>query len=92
MNLAERFGRFSERGTPGTVGDVNDFYLKFVRFPGDCLWHRHESEDERFLVARGGAEHMPIAPEETPGMLIERMSTGNTGDARGERTVGAGRL
>ena len=32
---------------------MNDFYLKLVKFQGEFLWHRHEAEDELFLVTRG---------------------------------------
>lgn len=53
MNLNEKFGRFSEHWKPKIVGEVNDFYLKLVKFQGEFLWHRHEAEDELFLVARG---------------------------------------
>ena len=53
VNLAEKFGRFSEHWKPKIVGEVNDFYIKLVKFQGEFLWHRHETEDELFLVSRG---------------------------------------
>ncbi len=53
VNLAEKFGRFSEHWTPRIVGEVNDFYIKLVKFQGEFLWHRHDTEDELFLVTRG---------------------------------------
>ena len=53
VNLAQKFGRFSEHWTPKIVGEVNDFYLKLVKFQGEFLWHRHAAEDELFLVHRG---------------------------------------
>lgn len=54
VNLAEKFGRFSEPWKPKIVGEVNDFYIKLVKLRGDFLWHRHETEDEFFLVTKGG--------------------------------------
>ena len=33
---------------------MNEFYLKLVKFQGEFLWHRHETEDELFLVTKGG--------------------------------------
>ena len=54
VNLAEKFGRFSDHWRPKIVGEVNDFYIKLVKFQGEFLWHRHAQEDELFLVVRGG--------------------------------------
>jgi mannose-6-phosphate isomerase-like protein (cupin superfamily) len=53
VNLAEKFGRFDELWTPKTVGEVNDFLVKLVKMRGTFVWHRHETEDELFLLVRG---------------------------------------
>lgn len=53
MNLEEKFARFSEYWKPKIVGEVNDFYIKLVKFEGEFVWHRHEDEDEFFLVTKG---------------------------------------
>ena len=53
VNLAEKFGLFEEHWSPKIVGEVNDALVKLVKLKGEFVWHRHETEDEMFLVVRG---------------------------------------
>ena len=53
VNLAEKFKRFQEHWSPKIVGEVNDCYLKLVKFKGEFVWHHHDVEDEMFMVIRG---------------------------------------
>lgn len=53
VNLAEKFSGFREHWSPKVAGEVNDAYVKLVKFRGDFVWHRHEEEDEMFLVVKG---------------------------------------
>jgi mannose-6-phosphate isomerase-like protein (cupin superfamily) len=53
VNLSEKFGLFAEHWQPKIAGEVNDAYVKLVKFRGDFVWHRHEDEDEMFLVVKG---------------------------------------
>src|SRR6266581_646209 len=53
VNLAEKFGEFQEQWSPKIAGEVNDSFVKLVKFQGDFVWHRHEEEDEMFLVVKG---------------------------------------
>jgi mannose-6-phosphate isomerase-like protein (cupin superfamily) len=53
INLAEAFSRFSDPWSPKIVGDVNDAQVKVVKLEGAFDWHRHEEEDELFLVVEG---------------------------------------
>ncbi len=53
VSLERAFASFSEHWKPKVVGDVNDHQIKVVKFRGDFVWHRHEHEDELFLVVRG---------------------------------------
>ena len=53
VNLAEKFSLFKEHWSPKILGEVNDCYVKAVKFKGEFLWHQHENEDELFLVVRG---------------------------------------
>ena len=52
--LAEKFARFSDHWSPKVVGELNGQQVKLVKFQGEFVWHRHEHEDELFLVVRGG--------------------------------------
>jgi mannose-6-phosphate isomerase-like protein (cupin superfamily) len=53
VNLQEKFGKFSEYWKPKIVGELNDSYVKAVKFKGDFVWHHHDNEDELFLVVKG---------------------------------------
>ena len=51
-NLAEKFGRFQEYWSPKIAGELNGQYIKLVKVKGEFVWHRHETEDELFLVVQ----------------------------------------
>ena len=53
VNLSEKFNLFHEHWSPKIAGEVNDSLVKLVKFRGDFVWHRHETEDEMFFVVRG---------------------------------------
>jgi len=53
IKLDEKFGLFSERWRPKVIARLNGQEVKIVKVQGEFPWHRHESEDEFFLVWRG---------------------------------------
>ena len=53
VDLAQKFALFSEQWTPKIVGELNDSHVKIAKVQGAFVWHRHEAEDELFLVHRG---------------------------------------
>jgi mannose-6-phosphate isomerase-like protein (cupin superfamily) len=53
INLAEKFALLGEFWRPRLLGEVNDAHVKLVKLMGEFVWHRHEQEDELFLVVRG---------------------------------------
>lgn len=53
VNLAEKFSLFQEYWSPRVAGEVNDAYVKLVKVKGEFVWHRHEKEDELFLIVKG---------------------------------------
>jgi mannose-6-phosphate isomerase-like protein (cupin superfamily) len=53
VNLSEKFRLFEEHWSPKIAGEVNDSYVKLVKFQGDFVWHKHDEEDEMFLVVKG---------------------------------------
>jgi mannose-6-phosphate isomerase-like protein (cupin superfamily) len=53
VNLAQKFASFREAWSPKIIGEVNDAYIKAVKFKGEFVWHHHEKEDELFLVVKG---------------------------------------
>ncbi|HEX8455805.1 MAG TPA: cupin domain-containing protein [Pyrinomonadaceae bacterium] len=53
VNLKDKFALFQEHWQPRIAGEVNDAYIKLVKFKGEFLWHKHDAEDELFLVVKG---------------------------------------
>ena len=53
VNIAEKLSLFDEHWSPKIVGQVNDSLVKLVKFKGDFVWHKHDEEDEMFLVVKG---------------------------------------
>jgi mannose-6-phosphate isomerase-like protein (cupin superfamily) len=53
MNLRERAAALTEYWSPRVVGQVNDQYIKVAKVIGDLAWHKHDAEDEMFLVLEG---------------------------------------
>lgn len=53
INLTDAFASFSEAWSPKVAGDINDMQVKIAKFEGRFDWHRHDQEDELFLVVKG---------------------------------------
>lgn len=53
VSLDEKFAAFSEPWQPRIVGELNGQHVKIARLLGEFVWHRHEHEDEMFLVLAG---------------------------------------
>lgn len=53
VNIAEKLGEFAEHWKPKIVGEVNESYVKLVKFQGEFVWHHHDAEDEMFLIVHG---------------------------------------
>lgn len=53
VSILEKLSRFSDHWNPRIVGELNGQHVKLVKFKGEFVWHRHEHEDELFLVVEG---------------------------------------
>lgn len=53
VNIKEKLSKFSEHWSPKIVGEISDCYVKVVKIKGEFVWHKHENEDEMFLVIKG---------------------------------------
>ena len=51
--MKEKFQLFNDYWSPKIVGEVNDSYVKLAKFKGDFTWHKHDDEDELFLIVKG---------------------------------------
>jgi mannose-6-phosphate isomerase-like protein (cupin superfamily) len=53
VNLAEKFGLFSNHWAPRIVGRYNDNEIRLVKVEGEFHWHSHPETDELFLIVEG---------------------------------------
>lgn len=56
VNLKDKLGRFHDHWNPRVVGELNGQHVKLAKLQGPFVWHRHEQEDELFLVLDGHLE------------------------------------
>ena len=53
INLSEKLLKIDELWMPKIVAQMNDYYLKLVKFENEFVWHSHPETDEVFLVVEG---------------------------------------
>ena len=53
VNIAEKLNLFSEHWSPKIIGELNGQHVKLAKLKGEFVWHKHENEDEMFLVIEG---------------------------------------
>lgn len=53
VNLAEKFALFDDYWSPKIAGELNGQIVKLVKQKGEFVWHKHDQEDELFLVVKG---------------------------------------
>lgn len=52
-NIAEKLSFITEYWSPKIVGELNGQQVKLAKFLGEFVWHKHDNEDEMFLVVEG---------------------------------------
>ena len=53
IDLAKKLALFRERWSPKVIGEVNEMHVKLAKLEGEFVWHKHDAEDELFLVLKG---------------------------------------
>ncbi len=53
INITEKLSLFSDHWNPRIVGELNGQHVKLAKFQGEFIWHKHDNEDELFLVLEG---------------------------------------
>ena len=53
INLADKFGKFSDHWSPRVIAEMNDYQFKLAKIEGEFIWHRHADTDEVFIVLEG---------------------------------------
>ncbi|MCW8834137.1 MAG: cupin domain-containing protein [Colwellia sp.] len=53
ININEKFQLFTEMWTPKVIADSNGQLVKIAKGNGQLVWHKHDNEDELFIVFKG---------------------------------------
>jgi len=53
VNLTEKFNLIKEYWKPAIAGKLNGQLVKLAKLKGEFTWHKHEMEDELFMVIEG---------------------------------------
>ena len=72
INISEKLAQFSDYYHPRIIGELNGQHVKAVKLKGDFIWHKHDHEDEMFLVVKGKLklEFREKTVEVSPGEFI----------------------
>jgi len=53
VNFLKALEQVTEYWSPRVIAQVNDQYVKVAKSKGQLAWHKHEHEDEMFLLIYG---------------------------------------
>ena|SRR5687767_2252824 len=53
INIPQKLSLFNDHWNPRIVAELNGQHVKLVKFQGEFVWHKHDHEDEMFLVIKG---------------------------------------
>ena len=53
VNISEKFSKISEYYKPKLIGELNGQHVKIAKLKGEFIWHKHDDEDEMFLISKG---------------------------------------
>ena len=56
INIHEKFKLFSDHWSPKKVAELNGQQVLLVKLKGAFVFHKHEEEDEFFMVLKGSLE------------------------------------
>jgi mannose-6-phosphate isomerase-like protein (cupin superfamily) len=53
INIQEKFKLFSDLWSPKKIGELNGQQILLAKLKGEFLFHKHDHEDELFMVMKG---------------------------------------
>ena len=53
ISITEKLSKINDHWNPRIVGELNGQHIKLVKAKGEFDWHKHDHEDEMFLVIKG---------------------------------------
>ena len=54
INISQKLSMFTDHWNPRIIGELNGQAVKLAKLEGEFVWHKHDHEDELFLVLKGG--------------------------------------
>ena len=56
INIQEKFKLFSDLWSPKKIGALNGQQILLAKLKGEFLFHKHDHEDELFMVMKGSLD------------------------------------
>ncbi|PWG04584.1 cupin domain-containing protein [Polaribacter aquimarinus] len=56
VNIQEKFDLFQDHWSPKKIGELNGQQILLAKIKGEFVFHKHDNEDELFLVKKGVLE------------------------------------
>jgi mannose-6-phosphate isomerase-like protein (cupin superfamily) len=56
INVEEKFKLFSDLWSPKKLGELNGQQILLAKLKGEFLFHKHDNEDELFMVIKGSLD------------------------------------
>ena len=53
INISQKLAQFKDHWNPRIIGELNKQHVKIAKLKGEFIWHKHDEEDEMFLVLKG---------------------------------------
>ena len=53
ININEKFSLFDDHWSPKVIAEYNGQLVKIAKGDGELVWHKHDKEDELFIVFKG---------------------------------------
>ena len=56
INIQQKFGLFNDQWSPKKIGELNGQQILLAKIEGEFVFHKHDNEDELFMVQKGVLE------------------------------------
>ncbi len=53
INIHDKFDKVKDFWNPKIIGELNGQQVRLAKFKGEFVYHKHDDEDEMFLVFQG---------------------------------------
>ena len=53
INIKQKFSLFSDQWSPKKIGELNGQQILLAKLKGEFVFHKHDDEDELFMVKKG---------------------------------------